>query len=118
MGSGFVGRAIAARVEQHGRTAVLAPRRQLIAAPENPQRAGDLHSAVAANLAACGRRLVLISTDNVFDGSSADNDEASPGAPTNAYGRAKVAAERTIQACAASTVLRVRLGVPAIGSPV
>ena len=65
----------------------------------NPQRAGDLHSAVAANPAACGRRLVLISTDNV-------------------YGRAKLAAERTIQACAASTVLRVRLGVPAIGSPV
>ena len=77
----------------------------------NPVRAAELHAAAAANLtaAAPGCRTVLISTDNVFDGSSPANDESTPTAPANAYGRAKLEAERIIGESAAGTVLRVSL---------
>ncbi|MFF8990251.1 SDR family oxidoreductase [Streptomyces sp. NPDC014983] len=77
----------------------------------DPERAVALHSAAAAHLtaAARGRRTVLISTDNVFDGSGPDNDEATPTAPANAYGRAKLAAERIVGAAPDATVLRVSL---------
>ncbi|MFI1522698.1 SDR family oxidoreductase [Kitasatospora cineracea] len=77
----------------------------------NPGRAVALHTAAAANLtaAAPGCRTVLISTDNVFDGSSPANDENTPTAPANAYGRAKLRAERIIGAVPGATVLRVSL---------
>lgn len=77
----------------------------------HPARAEDLHTAAATHLtaAAAGRRLVLISTDNVFDGSSPDNDESSRTAPANTYGRAKLAAERIVRAAADAAVLRVSL---------
>ncbi|MEV7186871.1 sugar nucleotide-binding protein [Kitasatospora sp. NPDC093102] len=150
VGSGFVGRAVAARVARDGGRAVLASRRPpagadapwvrldaadraacarvvdqvrpdrlvLVHGPSDvtwceadPVRAEELHTAAAAHLtaAAAGRRLVLVSTDNVFDGSSADNDESAATAPANAYGRAKLAAERIVRATPDTTVLRVSL---------
>ncbi|WP_030398103.1 sugar nucleotide-binding protein [Kitasatospora purpeofusca] len=77
----------------------------------NPQRAAELHTAAAANLtaAAPGCRTVLISTDNVFHGDSPANDEKTPTNPANAYGRAKLAAERILAAVPGNTVLRVSL---------
>ncbi len=150
VGSGFIGRAVAARLIRDGGHAVLASRRPpaqecgpwvcldaadpaacagvvervrpdrlvLVHGPsdvtwceENPARAEELHTAAAANLtaAAAGRRIVLISTDNVFDGSSARNGESARPAPANAYGRAKLAAEHVVGAGGDSTVLRVSL---------
>ncbi|MFJ3645251.1 SDR family oxidoreductase [Streptomyces murinus] len=150
VGSGFVGRAVAARLAARGGTPVLASRTPppegtapwvrldatdadacaqvvesvrpdrlvLVHGPSDvtwceadPERAIALHSAAARHLtaAARGRRTVLISTDNVFDGSGPDNDEATPTAPANAYGRAKLAAERIVGAAPDATVLRVSL---------
>ncbi|WP_328875735.1 sugar nucleotide-binding protein [Streptomyces sp. NBC_00287] len=150
VGSGFVGRAVAARLAAEGGNPVLASRRMpagsdapwvrldaadaeacervveavrpdrlvLVHGPSDvtwceadPERALALHSSAAAHLtkAAQGRRTVLISTDNVFDGSRPDNDENTPTAPANAYGRAKLAAERILREGADATVLRVSL---------
>ncbi|MFF4579748.1 SDR family oxidoreductase [Streptomyces sp. NPDC001389] len=150
VGSGFVGRAVAARLTTRGDTAVLASRRPpaqrsgpwvrldatdaaacarvveevrpdrlvLVHGPSDvtwcetdPERAAELHTAAAANLtaAAPGRRTVLISTDNVFDGTSPANDESAATAPANAYGRAKRAAERIVSQASDTTVLRVSL---------
>ncbi|MFB7690669.1 SDR family oxidoreductase, partial [Streptomyces sp. NPDC056140] len=77
----------------------------------DPERAAALHTAATAHLtaAAPGRRTVLISTDNVFDGTSPVNGESAPTAPANAYGRAKLAAERIVRESADGTVLRVSL---------
>ena len=153
VGSGFVGRAVAARIAARGGSAVLASRRppssagagaadwvRLDAAdpaacarvlrsvaPDNlvlvhgpsdvswceadPERAAELHAGAAANLAAAagGRRMLLVSTDNVFDGRSPENDEATPTAPANAYGRAKLRAEQVVREAQDATVLRVSL---------
>lgn len=151
VGSGFVGRAVAARLTAGGDTAVLASRRPpgpqaaglwvrldaadraacarvvdevrpdrlvLVHGPSdvtwcetNPEHAAEVHTAAAANLtaAAPARRTVLISTDNVFDGTSPANDESATAAPANAYGRAKLAAERIVREAADATVLRVSL---------
>lgn len=79
---------------------------------EHPLRAVAAHTAAAANLAslAGGSRLVLISTDNVFDGSRPVNGEDDPVSPANAYGRAKLRAEETVLGTAAdAVVLRVSL---------
>ncbi|MFJ6378683.1 SDR family oxidoreductase [Kitasatospora sp. NPDC092039] len=150
VGSGFVGRAVAARLAATGDDPVLASRHRPTAPPvpwtaldaadprscaravdrvrpdrlvlvhgpsdvtwceANPGRAVELHTAAAANLAAAAPhcRTVLISTDNVFDGSSPANDENAPTAPANAYGRAKSEAERIIGRLPDATVLRVSL---------
>ncbi|MET7286410.1 sugar nucleotide-binding protein [Streptomyces sp. NPDC005573] len=150
VGSGFVGRAVAARLAADGGTAVLASRHRpdgtsapwvrldatdadacarvvdevrpdrlvLVHGPSDvtwceahPERALELHTAAAAGLtaAAPGLRTVLISTDNVFDGTSPANDETAPTAPANAYGSAKLAAERIVREAADATVLRVSL---------
>ncbi|MFD5652442.1 SDR family oxidoreductase [Streptomyces sp. NPDC127039] len=79
---------------------------------EHPDEAGQAHAAVAGNVAslAPGARVVLISTDNVFDGSSPHNTESTPVRPANAYGRAKLRAEQILLATAAdAVVLRVSL---------
>jgi dTDP-4-dehydrorhamnose reductase len=60
---------------------------------QNPEQAYRMHTAAAANLAGAARRTVLVSTDNVFAGTSPVNDESAPTRPANAYGRAKLAAE-------------------------
>ncbi|WP_370530593.1 sugar nucleotide-binding protein [Streptomyces sp. WP-1] len=149
-GSGFVGRAVAARPAARGDNPVLASRTpppgvtapwvrldatdadacaqvvgsvrpdRLVLVPgpsdvtwceADPERAIAPHSATARHLtvAARGRRTVLISTDNVFDGSGPDNDEATPAAPANVYGRAEPAAERMVGAAPDATVPRVSL---------
>ncbi|WP_327687142.1 SDR family oxidoreductase [Streptomyces sp. NBC_00467] len=150
VGSGFVGRAVAARLTAVGESAVLASRHApadlpapwvpldaadadacahvvdrvrpdrlvLVHGPSDvtwceahPERAAALHTAAATNLtaAAPGCRTVLISTDNVFDGASPANDESTPTTPANAYGRAKLRAERIVRETADGTVLRVSL---------
>ncbi|MFD4029531.1 sugar nucleotide-binding protein [Streptomyces sp. NPDC058637] len=56
-------------------------------------------------------RIVMISTDNVFDGSSPHNVETTPVPPANAYGAAKLIAEQTLlsRAVSPATVLPVSL---------
>ncbi|MFF5475653.1 sugar nucleotide-binding protein [Streptomyces achromogenes] len=78
----------------------------------HPEEARAAHVTVAETFAglAPDARTVMISTDNVFDGGSADNTESSPLSPANAYGRAKAEAERALLATAARAVaLRVSL---------
>ncbi|WP_217144522.1 sugar nucleotide-binding protein [Streptomyces sp. AC627_RSS907] len=79
---------------------------------EHPDLAVSAHTAAAAHFAALagGARLVMISTDNVFDGSRPDNAEDAPVSPANAYGRAKLRAEEIVLGAAAdAVVLRVSL---------
>lgn len=79
---------------------------------EHPAQAVSAHAAAAANFAALAgdARLLMVSTDNVFDGSRPDNSEDTPVSPANAYGRAKLRAERTVlDAAADAVVLRVSL---------
>ncbi|MEU6825952.1 sugar nucleotide-binding protein [Streptomyces atriruber] len=79
---------------------------------EHPEEADAAHAAVAANFAAAdsASRIVMISTDNVFDGRTWHNTEHTPTAPANAYGRAKRHAERLLLARAPRAVcLRVSL---------
>ncbi|MET7762984.1 sugar nucleotide-binding protein [Streptomyces sp. NPDC005393] len=78
----------------------------------HPAQADRAHTTVANTFAsmAAQSRIVMISTDNVFDGRSADNVETTPVSPTNAYGRAKRRAEETLLGQAAEAVaLRVSL---------
>ncbi|MFH8613031.1 sugar nucleotide-binding protein [Streptomyces sp. NPDC018029] len=78
----------------------------------HPEEAAAAHAAVAANFAAlCGTsRLLMISTDNVFDGHAWHNTERTPVSPANAYGRAKRRAEQLLLARAERAVcLRVSL---------
>ncbi|WP_084556947.1 SDR family oxidoreductase [Hamadaea tsunoensis] len=78
---------------------------------QQPAAALAAHRDATRNLVrALGRtRLVLISTDNVFDGRSPDNDEETATAPANAYGAAKLAAEAELAGHPDATVLRVSL---------
>ncbi|MFH9725769.1 SDR family oxidoreductase [Streptomyces sp. NPDC017254] len=79
----------------------------------HPEEAAAAHAAATGNIAALPGldRVVMISTDNVFDGSSPHNVESTPVAPANAYGAAKRNAERLLlsRAAAPATVLRVSL---------
>jgi dTDP-4-dehydrorhamnose reductase len=151
VGSGFVGRAVAAELVRSGDEAVLASRRPppesaypwipldatdaracrravadsapdrlvLVHGPSDvtwceahPVEASRGHAEATRALAeaADGRRIVLISTDNVFDGVSPSNDEHAVPRPANAYGAAKLRAEEALLALSdTSTVLRVSL---------
>jgi dTDP-4-dehydrorhamnose reductase len=77
----------------------------------NPGEAMAAHGAGARNLAAAadGRPVLLISTDNVFDGERTSSAESDAVSPANAYGAAKLAAERTLLDTGAALVLRVSL---------
>jgi dTDP-4-dehydrorhamnose reductase len=78
----------------------------------HPADAERAHAAVADNVAtlAPDARIVLISTDNVFDGTAPLNSESAPVRPANAYGRAKHRAEQLLLATAPDAVaLRVSL---------
>lgn len=76
-----------------------------------PDAALRAHRDAALNLiaAAGGTRLVMISTDNVFDGRAETSDERTAVAPANAYGHAKLAAEAALADRPNATVLRVSL---------
>lgn len=77
----------------------------------NPQRARAVHHGGARCLADAldGRRVLMISTDNVFPGRKESCAESEPTEPANAYGRAKLAAEDTLLATGNALVLRVSL---------
>jgi dTDP-4-dehydrorhamnose reductase len=78
----------------------------------HPDEALAAHATATANLvaAAPGARFVLVSTDNVFAGTECAYDENATTAPANAYGRAKLGAERELLDHARdATVLRVSL---------
>jgi dTDP-4-dehydrorhamnose reductase len=73
---------------------------------DDPEAASAVHEGVAAAVAGLGGPVVLVSTDNVFDGQRPLNRTTDPVAPANAYGRAKLAAERRLDG---HIVLRVSL---------
>ncbi|WP_119580090.1 SDR family oxidoreductase [Streptomyces europaeiscabiei] len=150
IGSGFLGRAVAASITNVGGSPILASRRPpeeatapwialdaadrdsctraveytrpgaivLVHGPsdvtwcdDNPDRTAQVHTAAVSNIttAAPGCRVVLVSTDNVFNGRTWDNHEASAPDPINVYGRAKLLAEEIIRAVPAASILRVSL---------
>ena len=63
---------------------------------------------VAAAMAA-GARLVHLSTDAIFDGTSAPYDETARPAPLHDYGRAKAAAEQLVSAHPNAVIVRTSL---------
>lgn len=77
----------------------------------NPGHALAAHRDGANHLAEAldGRRVVLISTDNVFPGQEPSCAESTPTEPANAYGRAKLAAEQALLATGNALALRVSL---------
>ena len=68
---------------------------------------GTRHIAAAAAVA--GARLVHLSTDSIFDGTSAPYDETAAPAPLNEYGRAKAAAETLAAAHPNAVIVRTSL---------
>jgi dTDP-4-dehydrorhamnose reductase len=78
--------------------------------PERARRVNVGGTATLAKLAAAGgARLVLVSTDLVFDGEHAPYREADPPAPLSAYGRSKADAEAAALAAPRAAVARVSL---------
>jgi dTDP-4-dehydrorhamnose reductase/N-acetylglucosamine kinase-like BadF-type ATPase len=75
---------------------------------EHPDEALAIHAGTAAAAADAGPPVVLVSTDNVFDGTEPLRPAGAPVAPQNGYGRAKLAAERAL-AAPGHVVLRVSL---------
>ncbi len=78
---------------------------------EHAEEAMAAHGGGASNLAATagGRPLLLISTDNVFPGTRPTYGESDTPTPANAYGRAKLAAERAVLDTGHGMALRVSL---------
>ncbi|MEV2216108.1 sugar nucleotide-binding protein [Streptomyces sp. NPDC050997] len=78
---------------------------------QHPEEAMHGHAEAARQVvrAAGDRRVVFISTDNVFDGNAVAPDESVPPRPANAYGRAKLAAEQILAELPDVTFLRVSL---------
>jgi len=78
---------------------------------QHPEEAMHGHAEAAEQVvrAAGDRRVVFISTDNVFDGAAEAPDETVPPRPANAYGRAKLAAEGILAELPDVTLLRVSL---------
>ncbi|MGE5764344.1 MAG: SDR family oxidoreductase [Mycobacterium leprae] len=77
----------------------------------NPNDALTAHRDGAQHLAEVldGRRVLMISTDNVFPGRKDSYAESDPTEPANAYGRAKLAAEDRLLKTGNALVLRVSL---------
>jgi dTDP-4-dehydrorhamnose reductase len=86
----------------------------------NPQRAQQVNVEVTRRLAELAskrhQRMVLLSTDMVFDGEHAPYDEAAEPAPQTVYGQTKLAAERIVLEYDNTLVLRLPLlyGIPAV----
>jgi dTDP-4-dehydrorhamnose reductase len=73
----------------------------------DPAAAFAVNAAGAANVAAVGARVILLSTDYVFDGrAERDYAEDDPTGPLNAYGRSKLEAERWVLLRPANLVVR------------
>jgi dTDP-4-dehydrorhamnose reductase len=88
--------------------------------PPRAQRVNCQGSAVLAELAAReGVRLILVSTDLVFDGVKGWYRESDGPAPLSVYGQTKVAAEQAVLAAPRSVVARLSLlfGPSVVGRP-
>jgi dTDP-4-dehydrorhamnose reductase len=78
--------------------------------PDHARRVNVGGTATLAELAAAvGARLMLVSTDLVFDGEHAPYREADPAAPLSVYGRSKADAEAAALAAPRGAVARVSL---------
>ena len=88
--------------------------------PHRAHRVNTEGSATLAELAAAaGARLLLVSTDLVFDGEQGWYHEQDPPSPLSVYARTKVAAEGAVLAVSRSAVVRVSLlfGPTTVGRP-
>jgi dTDP-4-dehydrorhamnose reductase len=89
----------------------------------DPERAWAVNvrasTAIAELSARAGARLLLVSTDLVFDGEQGWYREADAPAPLSVYGQTKAAAEQAVLAAPRSVVVRVSLlfGPTLIGRP-
>lgn len=85
----------------------------LSAAEQQPELARELNTASVATLRDAVRgtptRIVLFSTDNVFDGTAEEYTEDSPRGPVNVYGRTKAAAEDALHVDEGHLVVRIPL---------
>jgi dTDP-4-dehydrorhamnose reductase len=106
-------RAVEAAVDRHRPESIvhLAAVSTLAGAAEDPERAAAVNVTGAGVVATAARsarvRLVALSSDVVFDGSSGPYDEASRPGPVNDYGRSKLAGEAAVLAAhPAALVLR------------
>jgi dTDP-4-dehydrorhamnose reductase len=88
--------------------------------PERARRVNTQGSALLAALAdAAGARLLLVSTDLVFDGEKGGYCETDAVSPLSIYGRSKVGAEAAVRAYLHHAVIRVSLlyGPSLVGVP-
>jgi dTDP-4-dehydrorhamnose reductase len=78
---------------------------------EHAEQALWTHEVSAQNIvrSAGERRVIMISTDNVFDGTLAAPEEDTPVCPANNYGKAKLSAEAILRPLSNVSVLRVSL---------
>jgi dTDP-4-dehydrorhamnose reductase len=88
-----------------------------------PERAWSVNAQATGQLAEladrAGTRLLLVSTDLVFDGERGGYREEDVPAPLSIYGRTKAAAEQAVLACPNGVVVRVSLlfGPTLVGRP-
>ena len=73
----------------------------------DPDRADEVNARGSEHVAASARRVIMLSTDYVFDGSEAgEYTEDAQVSPINAYGRSKLGGERAVLAAGQNLVVR------------